>query len=239
MRVDPAFNRYLRGSTANGPGAAAGRGRGAEAGAGSAPGPARGGESANTSAPRRLEEMSAEERRLIQELRNRDHQVRAHELAHQSAGGRYAGGVQFSFTYGPDGRRYATSGEVDVDLRRTGDPAEDLRTAETVRRAALAPAEPSAQDQRVAARAAALAAEAQAALGDAEAVSAASGADAAGGDRRTGRRRVEGEYIDRISIRRDPPAGPGQSPFAGRFAAVQRMGAPELMAVGGRLDLFA
>ncbi|MBA1149646.1 hypothetical protein H0Z60_21615, partial [Ectothiorhodospiraceae bacterium WFHF3C12] len=102
--------------------------------------------------PDRLEALTAEERRLIQSLRNRDREVRAHELAHQSVGGQYAGAPSYSYTEGPDGRRYATGGEVDISLRRTGDPAQDLRMAETVRRAALAPADPSAQDQRVAAR---------------------------------------------------------------------------------------
>ena len=55
---------------------------------------------------------------------------------------------------GPDGRRYAVGGEVAIDASRVpGDPQATIRKAQVIRRAALAPAAPSAQDQRVAAQA--------------------------------------------------------------------------------------
>jgi len=62
-----------------------------------------------------------------------------------------------SYTTGPDGKRYATAGEVPVDLSPiTGDPAATIQKLEQVARAALAPANPSNADRRVAARAARL-----------------------------------------------------------------------------------
>lgn len=182
--------------------------------------------------PHRMDDLSADERRLIQSLRSRDQQVRAHELAHQAAGGPYAGAASFTYRKGPNGGQYAVAGEVDVSLQRTGDPKSDLRMAEAVRSAALAPAEPSAQDRSVAAEAAAIASEARLAL---------QSAPRAGGTGTTGgagaSRRVEGEYIDRSGGAQG--AGLGDSPQTARFMAVQRMGAAEFMAVGGRLNLFA
>lgn len=103
--------------------------------------------------------------RQIQNLVARDREVRSHEQAHASAGGRYAGPPSFAYTRGPDGRSYATSGEVSIDVSPVpNDPEATLRKMELVQRAALAPAEPSAQDLRVAAQAQAQAAQARAEL---------------------------------------------------------------------------
>ena len=58
-----------------------------------------------------------------------------------------------SFTYqnGPDGKQYAIGGEVGIDASPVaGDPEATLQKAQVIQRAALAPAEPSTQDQRVA-----------------------------------------------------------------------------------------
>ena len=98
------------------------------------------------------------ERRQLQELRNRDREVRAHELAHVSVGGRYVTkGANFRYETGPDGRRYAVAGEVSIDTSEVpGDPQATLNKAQVVRRAALAPANPSAQDRQVAAQAIAM-----------------------------------------------------------------------------------
>ena len=57
--------------------------------------------------------------------------------------------------------RYATGGEVGISFGEGRTPEETLRNAETARRAALAPAEPSGQDQKVAAKASQLAAQAR------------------------------------------------------------------------------
>jgi hypothetical protein len=99
---------------------------------------------------------------LISELAARDREVRMHEQAHQAVGGQYAGAMEFTYTTGPDGVRYATSGEVSISVSEiSDDPEATLDKAQTIQAAALAPAEPSAQDRRVAALAAQMAVEAQ------------------------------------------------------------------------------
>ncbi len=108
--------------------------------------------------------MSRAELELIQELRTREREVRAHEQAHIAAGGRFVqGGASFTYRMGPDGRMYAVGGEVSIDTSPVpGDPQATLEKSRQIRRAALAPSEPSAQDLRAAAKAAQMAAEARA-----------------------------------------------------------------------------
>ena len=92
--------------------------------------------------------------KVVQELQVRDREVRAHEAAHQSAGGSVTGGAKFTFVVGPDGRRYAVGGEVSIDVSAVPGEAEaTIQKMQTVIRAALAPANPSSQDQAVAAAA--------------------------------------------------------------------------------------
>jgi len=99
---------------------------------------------------------------LIRELAARDREVKSHEQAHQSVGGQYAGAMEFTFKQGPDGKRYAVGGEVPIDVSKiSGNPEATLKKAEQIRRAALAPAEPSSQDRQVAALASQLSVEAQ------------------------------------------------------------------------------
>lgn len=109
-------------------------------------------------------DLSADERRMLEELRQRDAEVRAHEQAHISAGGPYVrGGANYRYQTGPDGRQYAVGGEVSIDTSAVpGDPEQTEQKAQTVRRAALAPANPSAQDLKVAASASQMEAEARA-----------------------------------------------------------------------------
>ncbi|ATY79564.1 hypothetical protein CVS42_01035 [Aeromonas veronii] len=92
----------------------------------------------------------------VQDLVERDKEVRTHEQAHQSVGGEYASSPTYQFTQGPDGKRYATGGEVQIDTSVVpGDPAATIAKMQQIRSAALAPAEPSAQDLAVARSAAA------------------------------------------------------------------------------------
>jgi hypothetical protein len=103
-----------------------------------------------------------EEQRQIAKLGERDREVRAHEQAHAAVGGQYAGAPTYNFKRGPDGKTYAVGGEVSIDVSPVpNDPAATLKKMEIVQRAALAPAEPSAQDLRIAAQAQALAAQAR------------------------------------------------------------------------------
>lgn len=103
----------------------------------------------------------SDEARKIAELAARDREVRAHEAAHAAVGGQYAGAPSLTYEKGPDGRSYATGGEVRISVSKvSGDPQATLEKAQIVRAAALAPAQPSAQDMRVAAKAAAMETEA-------------------------------------------------------------------------------
>jgi len=94
----------------------------------------------------------AEAARLT-ELRSADREVRAHELAHQAAGGGLARGMSLSYVTGPDGRRYAVAGEVSIDSSTAATPEATIAKMQQVRAAALAPANPSPQDRAIAARA--------------------------------------------------------------------------------------
>lgn len=101
--------------------------------------------------------LTEQERQQVRELAARDREVRAHEQAHANVGGRYAGSPTYSYQRGPDGRQYAVGGEVSIDISPVpGDPQATIEKARIVRRAALAPAQPSSQDRAVAAEATAL-----------------------------------------------------------------------------------
>ncbi|MEE3622409.1 putative metalloprotease CJM1_0395 family protein [Nitrospirillum sp. BR 11752] len=98
--------------------------------------------------------MTDAQQQQVDKLKAVDRSVRAHEAAHKAAGGPYAGSETFTFTTGPDGQHYATAGEVAIDIGSVqGDPQATIAKLETVRRAALAPADPSGQDRAVAAQA--------------------------------------------------------------------------------------
>ena len=112
---------------------------------------------------------SEEDQARIDALKARDREVRAHERAHQAAGGQYAGAASYTFERGPDGRAYAVGGEVPIDASEIkGDPEATIEKMEQVKAAALAPAEPSGQDRKVAAMADAKAAQARAELNRAD-----------------------------------------------------------------------
>jgi hypothetical protein len=98
--------------------------------------------------------LTEEQREVVRDLKKRDQEVRRHEQAHMAAGGPYAGSASYTYQAGPDGQRYAVGGEVPIDSSPVpGNPEATIRKLETVRRAALAPADPSGQDQAVAAAA--------------------------------------------------------------------------------------
>lgn len=116
----------------------------------------------NADASKPDDEQTPEVKAELRQLKARDREVRAHEQAHKAAGGGHAGAIQLDFESGPDGKRYAISGEVPIDVSAVkGDPDKTLQKMATVQRAALAPANPSAADRAVAARAAAHATQAR------------------------------------------------------------------------------
>ena len=101
-------------------------------------------------------QLSEEDLRTVQELKQRDREVRAHEAAHLAAAGKYAtGGASFEYARGPDGNNYAIGGEVGIDTRPVpNDPQATIQKARQIKAAAQAPANPSSTDRRVAASAA-------------------------------------------------------------------------------------
>jgi hypothetical protein len=103
---------------------------------------------------RGADNLTPEEEVRVRELQQRDAEVRRHEQAHATVGGPYAGAPRYDYERGPDERLYAVSGEVSIDTSPVpGDPQATIAKMQQVRRAALAPADPSPQDQRVAAEA--------------------------------------------------------------------------------------
>ena len=98
----------------------------------------------------------------VDELKKIEREVIAHEAAHQAAAGEFGGGVSYSYTQGPDGKSYITGGEVPIRLKQGSTPEETLRNMQQVQQAANAPSDPSGQDRKVAAKAAAIAAKARA-----------------------------------------------------------------------------
>ncbi|GAB1458323.1 hypothetical protein MASR2M50_00970 [Thauera sp.] len=111
---------------------------------------------------RSADTLSEAEQRQVAELKERDREVRAHEMAHVAAGaGLVTRGASYTYQTGPDGQRYAIGGEVGIDTSPGRTPEETLAKAERIRAAALAPAEPSGQDRQVAAQASRMAVDAR------------------------------------------------------------------------------
>ncbi len=110
----------------------------------------------NTTDSSGIAKLSAEEQKQVADLESRDREVRTHEMAHMMVGGNLVRkGASYQYQTGPDGQRYAVGGEVSIDSSAVeGDPAATIRKMEQVKRAALAPAEPSGQDRAVASAAA-------------------------------------------------------------------------------------
>lgn len=101
------------------------------------------------------DQLSEEEQKKVAEMKKRDQEVRRHEQAHLAAAGSLASaGARFQYEVGPDGQRYAVAGSVKIDNSKVaGDPKATIAKAQKIKRAALAPADPSAADRQVAAKA--------------------------------------------------------------------------------------
>ena len=102
----------------------------------------------------RQQQAEQREQQELRELKSRDQEVRAHEQAHAAIGGQYAGAPSYTYERGPDGNQYAVGGEVQIDVSViAGDPQATIQKMQQVRSAALAPAEPSSADRRIASEA--------------------------------------------------------------------------------------
>ena len=127
------------------------------------------GGSADSGSPGKQELSEAEEKE-VRKLKERDREVRTHEMAHKAAAGELApSGPHYEYEQGPDGRDYAVGGHVPIRIPASDDPKETLQNAEKARRAALAPADPSPQDRAVAQEASQMAAAARAQIAEQEA----------------------------------------------------------------------
>ena len=114
------------------------------------------------------EELTNAEQQRVEELEAREDEVIAHEQAHIAAGNGLTGSASYGYTTGPDGKQYIDEGEVSIDISEEDNPEDTITKMSTVRSAALAPAEPSAQDRQVASEAARIQAEARRELAAAE-----------------------------------------------------------------------
>jgi len=103
---------------------------------------------------RESQALTDDEQKEIDQLKKRDLEVKNHERAHSSIGGRYAGAPHYQYETGPNGTRYATEGEVSINLTEiSNDPQATIDKMKQVYRAALAPREPSSADRTIASQA--------------------------------------------------------------------------------------
>jgi hypothetical protein len=108
------------------------------------------------------QDLSNEQRQVVNDLKKRDLEVKAHEQAHIAAGGPVVqSGATYQYQTGPDGKMYAVGGEVKIDVSPERTPDATIRKMQQVRRAALAPAQPSSSDRAVAAQASQIEAQAR------------------------------------------------------------------------------
>jgi len=110
-------------------------------------------------------ELSEEEKKEVEELKEIDRKVRQHEMAHLAAAqGIAISGANFEYKRGPDGVNYAVGGDVKIDVSKEEDPEKTIEKAQRIVAAAMAPADPSPQDRSVAAKARQMEAQARAEL---------------------------------------------------------------------------
>ena len=95
-------------------------------------------------------ELSEGEKQLLKELSARDGEVKAHEAAHQAAGGGMTGAASYTYQQGPDGKMYAIGGEVSISMKSGSTPEETIANARQIASAAMAAGDPSPQDFAVA-----------------------------------------------------------------------------------------
>lgn len=186
---------------------------------------------------------AAQVQQQVRTLEQTDQKVRAHEQAHQAAGGPHAGGASFTYQKGPDGKNYAVAGEVPIDISREATPDATISKMDTVKAAALAPADPSSQDRAVAQQADALKLQAQqeknketASAGNETAVSEKDGNGTDGGQRTQGNPEAQGNQGqgdrgqgDRESSRTAPAALAARGAAAyGAAASFMQTAAPTL-----------
>jgi len=178
------------------------------------------------------EPLTEAEQEQVDKLKARDAEVRTHELAHKAAAGQYAtGGPTYSYQTGPDGKKYAVGGSVQIDTSPVkGDPDATIQKMAVVRRAALAPKEPSGQDRRVAAEADRKAAQARS-----EKIKADQGDEPETGDAPSidAARETDGS----VSVASEASADQGEASGGNAISSVQDLGEAHA-AVGSTFDAY-
>ena len=94
--------------------------------------------------------------RKIEALEQWEAHVIAHERMHQLSGGGMVGSPSYTYTYGPDGKKYIQGGEVTFYLPVGLSVEAGIEAIKKLKAAASAPADPSPADMKAAAMAGAL-----------------------------------------------------------------------------------
>lgn len=97
----------------------------------------------------------------IEQLRQREAEVRRKKLSKKIAAGNTADHVVYEYSIGPDGKRYAVSGHVVFDTSEEDTPQETLKKARTLMQAAVISPNSSQSDIHIARKADELAKKAQ------------------------------------------------------------------------------
>ena len=95
-------------------------------------------------------QLSDEEKRVVEALRRRDAAVRREEEAHAAVAGKYGSPPVYTYERGPDGRLYRVGGAVAINATVSGDPEELRRAGSRITAAAFAPVRPSSADRSAA-----------------------------------------------------------------------------------------
>ena len=102
-----------------------------------------------------LGEMTLEQANELKRIQSQADKVVAHESAHAFVGGALMlGGPVYQYAVAPDGQTYETSGQSRIDMSPVaGNPQATIAKMQQVKRAAMAPLNPSGADRVVAAQA--------------------------------------------------------------------------------------
>lgn len=95
--------------------------------------------------------LSDKEKQELQELKSRDLEVKQHEQTHQRVGSPYTSSPSYEYETGPDGKKYAVAGSVNIDSSDADTPEKTAEKMRIIIKAAKAPAQPSSKDLSVAA----------------------------------------------------------------------------------------
>lgn len=90
-------------------------------------------------------------KKKIEELKAYEQMVVAHEHKHMATGGGIASSPSYTYTYGPDGKKYISGGNVSMRVPKSSNAEDMIENLKKVQTAALAPSNPSPQDLQTAA----------------------------------------------------------------------------------------